>query len=568
MEKKWGSKSLLPEKSGLTLISVEASGSGWLIQAQGGRRSRCPVCGVESIRRHSTYWRTIRDLPVQGVPVTLRLQVGRWRCQTDECERKIFTERLPVVTAPYGQRTERLNDVSGLVAYSLGGRPAERLMSRLGMAMSDDTFLRLIKRRARSYRSAETPLRVVGIDDWAWKKGHNYGTILVDLERRKVVDLLPDRCSQQVAQWLAQHSEVEFVSRDRFGLYAQASQQGSPQAEQITDRFHLLMNLKEAVEQELSRQRNCLVVRLIKLDHQRANEALSTVYCNAGLHSERAMQDRAILVDRRKANQALFETIHRLYASGKNVTAIARETGIGRKRVDKWRRLPELPERNKMAPKEDSPAYFQDYLARRWRVGCHHLRTLMAELRQQGYTGCFSGLARFVSRWRERQPRPCLAASSLVQTSCPDETSPMRHVSSIVAAALLIKPRPFLTAAQVQKVNALKKACPVFAPMRSLVMRFRSILRGGKPETLDCWIQDAMDSEIYPIRRFAKRLCRDLDAVRNALLQPFSNGPVEGHVNRLKTLKRQMYGRAGFELLRARLLPLYFPTSPPVQHQA
>ena len=241
-----------------------------------------------------------------------------------------------------------------------------------------------------------------------------------------------------------------------------------------------------------------------------------------------------------------------------------RQTGISRKRVNKWLHFAELPARNKMASKPDSPAFFCDYLAQRWSSGIQHVRTLLAELRLLGYTGCFSGLARFLSRWREKQP-PVNAFASFNDRVPEDLTG--RRISPLVAAGLLVKPRPLLSAEQERKVDCLKSACPGFTLMRGLVAEFRGILRCGKPDTLDAWIRKAKDSGIYSFQRFAKTLRRDLPAVHNALTEPFSNGPVEGHINRLKTLKRQMYGRAGFELLRARLLSPIDLTSSDTMHR-
>jgi hypothetical protein len=189
------------------------------------------------------------------------------------------------------------------------------------------------------------------------------------------------------------------------------------------------------------------------------------------------------------------------------------------------------------------------------------VKTLLSELRTLGYTGCFSGLARFLSPWRNREQD--IAAKPDRPAARNDlQGAPIgHHVSTRVAAALLVKPRPFLSPSQAHKVDALKQSRSSFALMRSLVMQFRGILRFGNIETLEQWTRKAMNSGIYSMKRFAKTLRRDWDAVHNALKEPFSNGPVEGQINRLKTLKRQMYGRAGFHLLRARLLPEPLRTS-------
>ena len=250
------------------------------------------------------------------------------------------------------------------------------------MAVSNETTVRHLKRGAPV--SCDKKLRVVGIDDWAWKKGQNYGTILVDLERHTVADLLPERSAQQVENWFKQHPGVEIVSRDRFGLYAKAAQRGAPQALQVADRFHLLVNLQEAAEHELSRQRRLLFYVDPSRPKPTAKAPLPT-RLPPQPNAERAAQYHDVVAERRAVQQALFEKVHHLRHTGMNGSQIVRETGISRKRVDKWLRLAELPERNKMEPKMNSPAFFRDYLARRWAAGCHHVKTLLAELRTRGY---------------------------------------------------------------------------------------------------------------------------------------------------------------------------------------
>jgi transposase len=206
-----------------------------------------------------------------------------------------------VVATAHRQRTERLESVVQLVGHSMGGRPAEVLMKRLGMAVSNDTILRRVKSETRA---PSKELRVVGIDDWAWKKGQNYCTILVDLESRTVADLLPERSAKQVKHWLEQHSNVEIVSRDRFGLYAQAAQQGAPQARQVADRFHLLFNLKEAVEHELSRQRRLLFYVTPSASVPEKNTAISTPTSASRPNAERAAQYKDVLLERKPVTKA------------------------------------------------------------------------------------------------------------------------------------------------------------------------------------------------------------------------------------------------------------------------
>ena len=192
---------------------------------------------------------------MQGRAVRIRLRVGRWRCRNPICPRQIFCERLPKVAREHAQETKRFGEIVQLIGYAVGGRPGERLGRRLGFAVSDDTLLRRVKQVARS-RPPTKSIAVLGVDEWAWRKGYGrYGTILVDLKKRVVVDLLPDESAASFEQWLKQHPGVKIISRDRDGVYAEGASSGAPRAKQVADRFHLVQNLIQAVQEELAHQR-------------------------------------------------------------------------------------------------------------------------------------------------------------------------------------------------------------------------------------------------------------------------------------------------------------------------
>ena len=213
---------------------------------------RLPDCGKRSIHRHGWHERYLQDLPAQGAPATVKLRLQRWQCRNGACKRKTFTTQAPEVAAPRARRTARATEVVYLFGHGVGGRPGERLIKRIGMPMSDDTILRCLKRRVKA-RGSERKTRVVGVDDWAWRKASTYGTIIVDLEQREVVDLFPERAASMTADWLKMHPGVEIISRDRCGSFAQGAHEGAPQARQIADRFHIVQNLREAVQVQLSR---------------------------------------------------------------------------------------------------------------------------------------------------------------------------------------------------------------------------------------------------------------------------------------------------------------------------
>ncbi len=275
------------------------------------------------------------------------------------------------------------------------------------------------------------------------------------------------------------------------------------------------------------------------------------------------MHERLVRRERDATRQGLFDEIRALYEADSTVREIARKLGLGRRHVVRWVRRIDLPERNLMAPKPCTPAYFGAFLARSWAEGTTKVRHLFSDIRHRGYTGSYSHLARFLAAWRSGVPLGdgCERFSSDQEAPVPPRVrtlDPMtgRQISPMTAAALCVKPRRQMSARQIANVDALKAASAEFTTMRHLAMRFRGLLRGGTVEKLDNWLNDARKCGIYGMRRFARTVRQDIEAVRNAVLESWNNGQTEGQINRLKMLKRAMYGRAGVDLLRARMMPL------------
>lgn len=235
---------------GCQIQSVVVDKSQLLVQAQTVTgESFCPDCHQKSTRVHSYRERRLRDLPVNCYFVQLKLRVRRFRCTNANCLRQTWTETIPEILERYARRTQRLTQSLRHIAYALGGKPGNRLAIQLRMPTSRDTLLRILRAGPHTH---PVPPRVIGVDDWAKRKGQSYGTIIVDLERCCVIDLLPDREPQTDAAWLAQHTSIEIVARDRSAQYAQGIQQGAPQAQQVADRWHLLKNLWDVVDRCLT----------------------------------------------------------------------------------------------------------------------------------------------------------------------------------------------------------------------------------------------------------------------------------------------------------------------------
>jgi transposase len=232
-------KSIHPTRPAMIVHSVSRTEEQWVIEAESRSLPRCPSCGAVSGRQHSWYQRSLRDLPIQGAPVAIRLRVRKWRCEAPTCARSIFAEQLPGLASPHAHQSDAIADILAVMGHSAGGETSRRLLARLGIVVGGDTVLRHLKRRAQRKRRGRK-LRVVGVGEWAWRRGATCETILVYLETRTVADVLPDRSAASLGTWLSQHPVVEIVCRDRHGLYAEGARVGAPQARQVADRFGLM----------------------------------------------------------------------------------------------------------------------------------------------------------------------------------------------------------------------------------------------------------------------------------------------------------------------------------------
>ena len=329
-------------------------------------------------------------------------------------------------------------------------------MGRLGAPVSDDTILRHLKRRVAD-RNATTPVRVAGIDDWSWRKGSTYGAIVVDLERREVVDVLPDRSAAATANWLRGRPEVEVVSRDRCGLFAQGAREGAPQARQVADRFHLLQNFRQAIERQLSRAGRSTGRPLVAADPARTKMARPVFVAQAASGRSRSTSISFVMrIGVRGRN--LFDQIRDLHKEGMTFREIAQRTGFHWRSIAKWSTV-RAGGANRDRAKAELSNYFLDYLRRRWEAGCIVGRHLFDEIKRRGYVGSFSNLERLLAKWR-RIAADAPPATVMPTVQAVDPTTGWL-ISPIVAAALCIKPRASLNPEQAAKSRRLKARRPI-----------------------------------------------------------------------------------------------------------
>jgi transposase len=493
----------------------------------------CPACGLASRRLHSRYPRVLHDLPWQGRPATIRIAARRFRCLNPACARKTFAERLGSVAPASARRTTRLGDLQRHVAFALGGEAASRLTHRLAIPASPDTLLRMAARPIEAETPPLTP-RVLGVDDWAWRRGHRYGTILVDLERNEVVDLLPDRQADTLAVWLRQHPGIEVVARDRAGAYADGIRQGAPQAIQVSDRWHLLRNLGDAVRAVVDRHHGAIQRAAKQLNEQPAEPPADNAPTIPAVIKVTAAQHRS--QDAHARRRGRYEEAVRLQAAGVSISSIATSIGADRKTIRGWLRAGKAPLWSK-PPRGSTLTPHEDYLEGRWAEGCRNAALLWRELVTRGFSGRPGAVRRWAETRRKKEPRKV--------------TDVGKVPSGCQLARLLMTNRDLLPAAERSFVTHLLDQIPSVADAITVAKRLNALLRRKTAESLTHILDAAVAT---PLKEFAAGLRRDIGAIQAALDLPWTTSPVEGQISRLKMLKRTMYGRAGFQLLRARVL--------------
>lgn len=515
MQQRFPIASLVP--SGFAVDEVEVVADSVRIRLRPRHLSAvCPDCGRMSRRIQSQYMRRPSDLPLSGRRVELRIVARRFWCDAVLCRRRIFCEQFDKdVLARYGRRTQRLETIVHHLGLALGGRPASAFAHRLMMPVSNDTLLRVVRRRTVDQHG---DLNVIGIDDFAFRRGQTYGTIVCDLERRRPVTLLPDRALDTSRLWLAKHQSISIVARDRGGGYGEAIAKALPDAEQIADRWHLMENSSRAFLDAVGKS-----MRQIR-------QAVGSNVVDPKLLTYAEKLQYEGYLRRQETNEAIRE----LSKKGTSIRQIVRQTGHSRKLVRDVLRGQRLDVFRTRPSSLDS---WLPWLNGRWEEGARNALALWREMKTKG----FPGQSGVISQWAQRRR---LAEKA-------NQSGLARTPSARVIARLMTTARDDLAKAEAILVAAIEVNVPELVIARAAIGDFQSMIRSKNARKLDEWLDAAKDS---PVGSFASGVARDLAAVRNAIISPWSNGQTEGQITRLKLIKRQMYGRAKLDLLQARLV--------------
>lgn len=514
---------LLPHLAGVIIEEVAVAAGLLLILARAkAATAACPKCGTASGRVHSRYHRRLADAAIGGRQVEIRLAVRRFFCPAPGCKRKTFAEQVDGLTSRYARKTPLLADVLGRIAVALAGRAGSRLAAGLGAPASRQVMLRLVM--ATPDPQAGT-VRVLGVDDFAIRRGQHYGTLLIDCETGAPLDLIEGRDAKPLADWLAAHPGVEVICRDRASSFAEGARTGAPDAVQVADRFHLWQNLAKAVEKCVAAHRACL-----------ADPAPPPAAEDEAPPAAELPEPTGKFAERAKRNHAL---VHALRAEGRGIREITRHLGWGHHTVQRYDRAAtwqELVDGRWKGPRPSRLDPFKPYLDQHADGRHGSFTRLFHEIKALGYHGSYPIVRDYLSQHATR-------------TALPPAPPTVRDVTN-----WLCRRPDTLTEDEAPKLKAILDRCPELQAAADQVRGFATMITELTGQDLPQWITTAREAALPGISSFAKGLEHDLDAVTQGLTTTWSSGPVEGRVNHIKMVKRQMFGRASLPLLRKRVL--------------
>jgi len=485
------------------------------------------------------------DLPVDGQEVELVLQVRRMKCLNKDCPQRTFAERLQGLAEVHAQRTNRFTEALREIGFAMSGEAGAALAAALQMHTSGDTLLRIVHRTSEP--GQPTP-HVLGVDDWAYRKGQVYGTILIDQERHCPVDLLEGRTAAGLTQWLQKNPGVEIMTRDRSTEFARGMSEGNPGGTQVADRWHLLHNLREALERMFQRIREPLNQLPPLLEGpQRLEIPVLAQFTGRTTHEE------AVRKDKRAQRKAQFDQVKVLRKEGCNILQIAKRLKMSRITARKCFYADEFPERSPHRRHKSILDPYAQELQKRWDSGCHNRMELWRHIESKGYRGSYKPVLKWV-RLRRVEPAvttPIKYLSTLLAAACPSTTIALPSAKKM--SWLLVRDVDDLDVDQVTTLRHIQQH-DLVARAYLLVQQFREIVHEHIHESFDTWLTASESSSIPDLASFSTGLRSDYSAVLAALQTGWSNGQTEGQVNRLKMIKRSMYGRASFKLLRLKVL--------------
>jgi len=517
---------------GLIVNNIDCSHSLVKIYASiKAKRAKCPVCEKRSNKIHDRYTRTISDLPVFQNKTTIFLKTRKFKCQNPQCDRKVFSEQTPYILR-YSRRTKRVSKILDSLSIELTGK--------LGSMLSEQQLPQIAQPK------------VLGVDDFAYRKGVSYGTVLIDMETSRPIDILPSREGKELKKWLSKYPGVKIVTRDRASSYSSAINEVCPSAEQVADRFHLLMNLSDALDKYFK----SVDPKIKKLIKDKRNELLKksdgqiTGYAKEKTTGPLSKVQKRVDLKGTDRRQDVFNKVKELHGKGISKRKIARDLGISRNTVHSYLSLESLPPRSNS--RSTNIGLFSQHIVARLNVQGYMVKDIMDEIYKLGYNGSRTQAYHNINIIKEKH-EICTPDFAQIQKERIPYIKPLssRELAKYIGSC----PTAVKNPDQRRYLQTLLDNIPELRVIQKLVRIFKTMLTTGRGNIYR-WIEFIKRSKykMTGSATFANGLSRDIKAVKNAIEMPWSNGAVEGHVNRIKSIKRQMYGRARFDLLRKKVI--------------
>jgi transposase len=531
--------SLLSLPEGMHVERIQITEDGLVIEIEASHpTSCCPLCAQPSDSIKTHYRRVLRDAPCAGRQVQLVLTVRKFYCRNLYCPQKVFAERLPAFVEPWARMTIRCSQHITSIGLATCGKGGTRLAARLGLQTTRPTILRRIMDLPDAFTSSVVYL---GIDDFSFRRGYRFGTILVNLESHRVVDLLPDRRVETAAEWMLHQPDLAVISRDRGGEYASAAREGAPQAIQCADRFHIVKNLTEAVQVLLARCQAKILAEKKPDDLCQGEQNKPIIFIEEWRPPEPAHVEKVRLA-RRAGRYARYQQVVELSRQGIATKEIAGRLGMSDRTVRDWLKQGAFPEAQKRRKKQSSFDPFAAYVLKRWQDGEHNGLVLWQEIKNQGYTGTDRSVYRYLKTLKQTEVRATINPERI------------QKYSANTAIWLFVRDPKKLDEMEREDLVAFCQASADLKKAYDLLQDFLAMVHKREGHRLDAWLVRVAESNLPELQSFAAGVQKDKEAVRAGLTWSINNGMVEGHVTKLKLIKRQGYGRAGFPLLRKRVL--------------
>ena len=527
-------KTLLQLPCGWRCSRQIISSDGITLHLHGKRKTaQCPECFKRSDSVHSCRRRRIQHLPCSGQTLWLVFSVRHWYCRNPACSRKIFAGSLAPFAGSHQQSSQALQNLQRQLGLIAGGEAGKRAATAAGLRCSADTLLRRVINTPETKQSGAPH---VGIDEWAWHRGHRYGTLIVNLDTHRPLVLLPGRDQRTLATWFRKYPEIQIVSRDRSGVYATAAREGAPQARQVANRWHLLKNIGDVLERMMYRHMPLIRLVASELSPKKSPDPEPSVPAASLRRLERLKQQT-----RKKRHQRWTEVMA-LHNKGCSFREISRITSLPRVTVSRWVRSGTFPEMSTRPPKRGLLDPWREWLKEQRESGNYNASRIWREMVARGFTGSETIVRDAVAKWRKGWNPPVTTAVRLPSVS---------RVSRWLMPWRITRDEENYAS---RFISLMCEKEPELKIAQQLALEFYRILKTQNKSQLSSWFTRVHESGSAEFRRVAAGMEADAAAICEAINSSWSNGVVEGHVNRLKMLKRQMYGRAGFELLRQRVM--------------